>query len=271
MPELPEVETTRRGLAPFLCGARITALVVRDPRLRWPIAPALAHILPGRTIAQIGRRGKYLLLDLSRGSLIIHLGMSGSLRIVTTTTPPGPWDPFDIVLGGDGLCLRMRDPRRFGALLYSEDPYLHPLIKDLGPEPLETDFSGAYLHTRAYGRTLAMRDFLLNGRIVAGIGNIYANEALFDAGIHPGRAAGRVSPARYDSLAAAIVAVLTRAIAAGGTTLKDFAGSDGRPGYFQQQLQVYGREGEPCRRCATPIARLTNGARSSYYCRKCQH
>lgn len=269
MPELPEVETTRRGLVPLLCGARITAVVVRDRRLRWPIAPQLETLLPGRTIIRIHRRGKYLLLDLGDGSLIIHLGMSGSLQMVAASTPPGPWDPFDILIAG-GQCLRMRDPRRFGALLYSEDLARHPLLRHLGPEPLESDFSGAHLHRRARGRRLAIRDFLLNGRIVAGIGNIYANEALFSAGIHPGRAAGRVSLARYEALAAAIVAVLNRAIAVGGTTLKDFSGSDGRPGYFQQELQVYGRAGEPCVRCGTPILRLNQGARSGYYCPHCQ-
>jgi len=270
MPELPEVETTRRGLAPLLCGARIAALIVRDPRLRWPIAPALKRLLPGQTITKIERRGKYLLLDLGAGSLIIHLGMSGSLRVIAAENPPGAWDPFDIAFT-DGQCLRMRDPRRFGALLYSEDPHHHPLIKNLGPEPLETGFSGPYLYDRARYRKVAIRDFLLNGHIVAGIGNIYANEALFEAGIHPSRAAGRISLVRYESLATAIVDVLNRAIAAGGTTLKDFAGSDGRPGYFKQQLRVYGREGEPCFRCHGTIARLTMGARSGYYCPECQH
>ncbi len=269
MPELPEVETTRRGLVPLLCGARITALVVRDRRLRWPIAPALEALLPGRTITRIDRRGKYLLLDLGEGSLIIHLGMSGSLQMVAASKPPGPWDPFDIVVAG-GQCLRMRDPRRFGALLYSDDLSRHPLLRQLGPEPLEAEFSGAHLYRRARGRRIAIRDFLLNGQIVAGIGNIYANEALFSAGIHPGRAAGRISQTRYEALAAAIVAVLNRALAVGGTTLKDFSGSDGRPGYFQQQLQVYGRTGEPCPGCGTPIVRLSHLARSGYYCPHCQ-
>lgn len=269
MPELPEVETTRRGLMPLLCGARITALVVRDRRLRWPIAPQLETLLPGRTIVRIDRRGKYLLLDLGDGSLIIHLGMSGSLQMVAAHKPPGPWDPFDILITG-GRCLRMRDPRRFGALLFSEDPASHPLLRHLGPEPFEAGFSGAHLHLRARGRRIAVRDFLLNGQIVAGIGNIYANEALFCAGIRPGRAAGRISLARYQTLASAIVAVLSRAIAVGGTTLKDFSGSDGRPGYFQQELKVYGRAGEPCVRCGTPILRLSHLARGGFYCPRCQ-
>lgn len=189
--------------------------------------------------------------------------------MVATRKPPGPWDPFDIVVTG-GQCLRMRDPRRFGALLYTEDRPHHPLLRHLGPEPLEPEFSGAYLYHRARGRRIAIRDFLLNGQIVAGIGNIYANEALFSAGIHPGRAAGRISRTRYDTLAAAIVAVLNRAIAVGGTTLKDFSGSDGRPGYFQQQLQVYGRAGDPCLGCGTQIVRLSHLTRSSYYCPHCQ-
>ncbi|HUW97664.1 MAG TPA: bifunctional DNA-formamidopyrimidine glycosylase/DNA-(apurinic or apyrimidinic site) lyase [Acidiferrobacter sp.] len=270
MPELPEVETTLRGLAPLLCGARITGLIVRDARLRWPIAPGLSRIVSGQTIRKLTRRSKYLLFDLGAGSLIIHLGMSGSLQVTSAGRPPGPWDPFDIVFA-DGQCLRMRDPRRFGALLYSEDPRHHPLIRQLGPEPLAAEFSGAYLHDRARGRKVAIRDFLLNGRIVAGIGNIYAHEALFEAGIRPLRAAGRISLARYEALATAIIDVLNRAIAAGGTTLQDFVGSDGRPGYFQQQLRVYGREGASCLRCRGTIARLSHSARSSYYCPKCQH
>ena len=204
-------------------GARIADLVVRDRRLRWPIAADLGARLRGRTIKDIGRRGKYLLVWLDRGALIMHLGMSGSLRVVNDT-PPGPHDPFDLVLAGNPpVRIRLRDPRRFGALLYSDDPLSHPLIATLGPEPLEAGFDGAYLHEQARGRTIAIRDLLLNGRVVAGIGNIYANEALFEAGIHPRRPAGRSGAGRYDALARAIVAVLSRAVSAGGTTLKDFA------------------------------------------------
>ncbi len=272
MPELPEVETTRRGLHPWLVGAPIAELVVREPRLRWPIDPDLGDTLRGRTVRDVLRRGKYLLLTLDTGgALIIHLGMSGSLTLAPPGTPPGPLEPFDLVFGHDrGLCVRMRDPRRFGALLYSDRPLAHPLLASLGPEPLETGFSGSYLWRRARGRTIAIRDFLLNGQIVAGIGNIYANEALFGAGIHPHRAAGRISAPRYDALAHAIVTVLEGAIAAGGTTLKDFAHSTGRPGYFQQQLKAYGRSGAPCPRCPGMIVRLTGGARSAYYCPGCQ-
>ena len=271
MPELPEVETTRRGLIPWMRGARIVDLKVRDARLRWPIAADLGARLRGRTIRDIGRRGKYLLVWLDHGALIMHLGMSGSLRVVSDM-PAGPHDPFDLVMAGDPpVCVRLRDPRRFGALLYSDEPLSHPLIARLGPEPLEAGFNGASLRARARGRTIAIRDVLLNGHIVAGIGNIYANEALFEAGIHPRRSAKRIGAGRYDALAHAIVAVLSRAVAAGGTTLKDFAASDGRPGYFQQELKVYGRAGAPCLRCAAPIVRLTAGGRSSYHCPKCQH
>ena len=271
MPELPEVETTRRGLIPWMRGATIAELIVREPRLRWPIAADLGGRLRGRVVTDLIRRGKYLIVSLEQGALIVHLGMSGSLRVVGPEVAPGPTEPFDLVLAGEpGMRVRMRDPRRFGALLYSEDPLSHPLIAPLGPEPLEAGFDGAYLHARSRGRTIAIRDLLLNGHIVAGIGNIYANEALFEAGIHPGRAAGRIGAARYGALAQALITVLSQALEAGGTTLKDFAGSDGRPGYFQQQLQVYGREGAPCRRCKAPIARLPGAGRSSYYCPKCQ-
>lgn len=271
MPELPEVETTRRGLKPWVEGVAIADLVVRDKRLRWPIADELPEILRGRTIKYLSRRSKYLIFSLDRGALILHLGMSGSLRVVSHKTPSGPWDPFDLVLSdAEGSCLRLRDPRRFGALLYTEDPLTHPLLAPLGPEPLEPGFDGSWLHARARGRVITVRDFLLNGHIVAGIGNIYANEALFVAGIRPGRPAGRISRERFEILAGAIVAVLTRAIEAGGTTLKDFAGSDGRPGYFQQQLQVYGRAGAGCRQCGALIRRATQGARSSFYCPQCQ-
>lgn len=271
MPELPEVETTRRGLIPWMLGATLADLIVREPRLRWPIPTDLTVLLRGRMVTDLARRGKYLIVSLEKGALIIHLGMSGSLRVVGPEVPPGPSEPFDLVLAGEpGVRVRMRDPRRFGALLYSEDPLSHPLIAPLGPEPLEAGFDGTYLHTRARGRTIAIRDLLLNGHIVAGIGNIYANEALFEAGIHPGRAAGRIGADRYAALAQALIAVLSQALEAGGTTLKDFARSDGRPGYFQQQLQVYGREGKPCPRCAVPITRLSGGGRSSYYCPRCQ-
>ncbi len=271
MPELPEVETTRRGLIPWMRGATIADLIVRESRLRWPIASDLAARLRGQVVTDLTRRGKYLIVSLEQGALIIHLGMSGSLRIVGPGIRPGSSEPFDLVLAGESaMAVRMRDPRRFGALLFSEDPLRHPLIAPLGPEPLEPGFGGAYLRARSHGRRIAIRDLLLNGHIVAGIGNIYANEALFEAGIHPGRAAGRIGADRYEALAQAVIAVLSRAVEAGGTTLKDFAGSDGRPGYFQQQLRVYGREGRPCPRCTTPVARLLAGGRSSYYCPKCQ-
>ncbi len=269
MPELPEVETTRRGLLPLVRGARIAALVVYDPRLRWPIPPVLSRILPGRVIHDLRRRGKYLLADCDRGTLILHLGMSGSLRVVDAGLAPGPWDAFDLVLA-NGQGVRLRDPRRFGALLYTPRAARHPLLAHLGPEPLEAGFDGAYLHERARGRRVAIRDFLMNTRVVAGIGNIYANESLFKAGIDPRRAAGRVARPRYEALSRAIVTVLTEAIAQGGTTLKDFSGSDGRPGYFQQALRVYGRAGAPCQSCRTPVVGVSLGGRSAYYCLRCQ-
>ncbi|MHB1566368.1 MAG: bifunctional DNA-formamidopyrimidine glycosylase/DNA-(apurinic or apyrimidinic site) lyase [Acidiferrobacter sp.] len=269
MPELPEVETTRRGLLPVVTGRRIERLWVRDYRLRWPIDPGLPARLAGLTILTIDRRAKYLLLRLSQGSLIVHLGMSGSLRIVTTATAPGPWDPYDLILA-DGIILRLRDPRRFGALLWTLTPAHHPLLAAIGPEPLASAFDGQYLYARSRGRRVAIRDFLLNSHIVAGIGNIYAHEALFAAGIHPTRAAGGISRGRYERLAQALIAVLKQAIAVGGTTLRDFAASDGRPGYFQQQLHVYGRGGKPCHQCQRPIRRQTVSGRGSYFCPHCQ-
>lgn len=270
MPELPEVETTRRGLLPVVSGQRIERLWVRDYRLRWPIDRALPAYLAGLTVKTIDRRGKYLLFRLSTGSLIVHLGMSGSLRVVTTPTPPGPWDPFDLILA-NGLALRLRDPRRFSALLWTPMPATHPLLAAIGPEPLEGAVDGPYLYARSRGRHVAIRDFLLNGRIVAGIGNIYANEALFAAGIRPSRAAGGISRCRYGVLAQALTTVLQQAIAVGGTTLRDFTASDGRPGYFQQQLLVYGRAGGRCRQCQGLIRRQILSGRGSYFCPHCQH
>lgn len=269
MPELPEVETTRRGLLPVVTGRRIERLWVRDYRLRWPIDPGLPARLAGLTIRTIDRRAKYLILHLSQGSLLIHLGMSGSLRVVTTATAPAPWDLYDLILA-DGAILRLRDPRRFGALLWTLTPARHPLLAAIGPEPLADAFDGQYLYTRSRGRRVAIRDFLLNSHVVAGIGNIYAHEALFAAGIHPTRAAGGISRGRYERLAQALIAVLQQAIAVGGTTLRDFAASDGRPGYFQQQLCVYGRGGQPCPQCQRPIRRQAISGRGSYFCPHCQ-
>ncbi|HET7369687.1 MAG TPA: bifunctional DNA-formamidopyrimidine glycosylase/DNA-(apurinic or apyrimidinic site) lyase [Gammaproteobacteria bacterium] len=270
MPELPEVETARRGIAPHLQGRVIRDVIVRQPRLRWPVPRNLRQSLAGMHIDIVGRRGKYLLIDTAAGTLIVHLGMSGSLRILTAATPPGPHDHVDVVLG-DGRVLRLRDPRRFGAVLFTrDDPQQHPLLAELGPEPLTAAFDGGYLYNQARGRRVAIKNLLMNSRIVAGVGNIYANEALFVARIHPLRAAGRIARPRCDALAQAVKDVLTAAIAAGGTTLRDFTRDDGRPGYFSQELKVYDRGGEPCLRCGTPIRRVVSGQRATYYCPRCQ-
>lgn len=269
MPELPEVETTRRGLEPLLVGRRVRALIVRQPRLRWPVPPRLKHTLPGQTIDALARRGKYLLLHMSAGAVILHLGMSGSLRLVSADTQPGKFDHVDLVLDNDN-CLRLRDPRRFGAMLWTDDPPRHKLLVHLGPEPLSEAFNGDYLYDKSRHRTRAIKDFLMDGRILAGVGNIYANEALFTAAIDPRRPAGKISRPRYQALSQAVRATLTQAIEAGGTTLRDFRRSDGTPGYFQQTLWVYGRRGQPCRRCGRPIRSETLGSRSTFFCRYCQ-
>ena len=269
MPELPEVETTRRGIAPLIEGRRVSAVVIRESRLRWPVPERLPELLAGRKLLQVTRRAKYLLLRFTHGTLILHLGMSGSLRVVPANTPPARHDHFDLLFGD--RCLRLRDPRRFGAVLWmEEDPLLHPLLRPLGPEPLSTQFHGAHLHRLSRGRRIAVKPFLMDGRVVVGVGNIYANEALFQAGIHPARACGRISERRYERLAEAVKAVLQAAIDQGGTTLQDFRQADGNPGYFAQELQVYGRAGQPCPHCGNPIRQRTIGQRSSYYCGRCQ-
>ena len=270
MPELPEVETTRRGIEPHLAGRRVTGLILRQRRLRWPIPRALERALPGQIVRGVRRRGKYLLLDTDAGTALLHLGMSGSLRILPADTPPGKHDHVDILLD-DGRCLRFTDPRRFGALLWtSGDAAAHELLAELGPEPLSDAFDGAYLAAAARGRKVAVKHFIMDSHVVVGVGNIYANEALFMAGIHPTRPAGRISRERYAALAAAIKEVLAASIAMGGTTLRDFVGGDGKPGYFKQTLRVYDRLGEPCRRCGAPIRGRRIGQRSSFYCAQCQ-
>ncbi len=270
MPELPEVETTRRGIAPFLSNRRIRKLIVRQPALRWPVPARLAAGVRNSTIIDISRRAKYLLLRTDTGTLIIHLGMSGSLRCLDASVSPGRHDHIDMLLDNDTL-LRYTDPRRFGAWLWTQDdPLLHPLLRDLGPEPLSTAFDGATLRRAAEGRKLAVKSFLMNSHIVVGVGNIYASEALFMAAIHPLRSAGRISQGRYERLASAVKQVLQDAIRQGGTTLRDFSGSDGKPGYFKQSLRVYGRTGQACPTCATPIREKRIGQRSSFYCPRCQ-
>lgn len=270
MPELPEVETTRRGIAPLLRNRRVSAVEVREPRLRWPVPEALTRELPGQPLGRVSRRAKFLLIESPAGHLILHLGMSGSLRVVSRDTFPEKHDHLDIVLD-DGGCLRLRDPRRFGAALWTtDDPLDHPLLRNLGPEPLESGFNADWLHGLARGRRIAVKSFLMNSRIVAGVGNIYASEALFLAGIHPGRPAGRISIERYRRLVDAVRKVLGDAIAAGGTTLRDFVDSNGNPGYFSQHLRVYGRLGEPCEQCGSPVRIRTVGQRSTFYCPRCQ-
>ena len=270
MPELPEVETTRRGIAPHILGKRVARVVVRDPRLRWRVPTTLARALPGQTIRSVERRAKYLLLATDIGTVIVHLGMSGSLRLALATEAPGKFDHIDLVFE-DGWCLRLRDPRRFGAVLWTEtDPTMHKLLAHLGPEPLGTGFDGGYLFERTRGRTRAIRDLLLDGGIVAGIGNIYANEALYAAGIRPSRPAGRLSRPEAGKLVRALRGTLKRAIRAGGTTLRDFRGGDDRPGYFQLALKIYGQDGRPCRACGTRIKVRRQGQRSAFYCHHCQ-
>ena len=270
MPELPEVETTRRGLLPHLLGRRIRGAVVRNRSLRWPVPRDLGRKLRGEEVLAIRRRGKYLLFDLRSGHLLVHLGMSGRLSLLPDDAPVRLHDHVDVQLEGRQV-LRLTDPRRFGAVLWLRDPAeRHVLLRGLGLEPLEPEFTGEALHRLARGRSVAVKQFVMNGRIVTGVGNIYAAEALFRAGIHPLRSAGRISRARWDRLAAAVRETLEAALAAGGTTLRDFASADGAPGYFQGQCAVYGREGEPCIRCGTPIRALRQGQRSTFYCPACQ-
>jgi len=270
MPELPEVETTRRGIEPYVTGRRVVRLVVRNPALRWRVTPKLVREFSGQTIRSVTRRGKYLLLATAAGTALLHLGMSGSLRIVPATQAADAHDHVDIVLD-NGDCLRLRDPRRFGCLLWTrDDPQKHKLLRDLGPEPLAADFSGDYLFKKSRGRQRAIRDFLLDSQVLAGVGNIYANEALFAAGLRPARAAGRINRDQYARLAGAIRDTLNRALKAGGTTLRDFRNGRGEPGYFQLSLKVYGRAGEPCLVCGTPIRAKRLGQRSAFFCPKCQ-
>jgi formamidopyrimidine-DNA glycosylase len=269
VPELPEVETTRRGLAPHVLGQTVRAVTVRQPRLRWRVPGQLARDLPGQTLHTLARRGKYLLFGFDRGTLIVHLGMSGSLRVTEARATPGKADHVDIAFA-HGLCLRLRDPRRFGAVLWTDDPARHPLLAHLGPEPLSGDFDAACLFARTRKRTRAIRDVLLDGRIVAGVGNIYANEALFAAGIRPTRAAGRLTRADCAKLVRTVRATLTRAIRAGGTTLRDFRGGTDEPGYFQLRLKVYGRAGAPCTHCRMSVRAVRLGQRSAFYCPRCQ-
>lgn len=273
MPELPEVETTRRGIEPFLSGTVIRAVLVRQPRLRWPVDEAAMQSLVGQTVRSVTRRGKYILAAFDSGAAIWHLGMSGSLRLVSADTPPRLHDHIDWILES-GWILRYHDPRRFGALLWQPAGELLSQLAGLGPEPLEAvELSGLdaeYLYQRSRHKTQAIKTFIMDSSLVVGVGNIYANESLFMAGIRPTVAAGKVSKARYQRLLECIREVLARAVEQGGTTLRDFVNSDGKPGYFAQQLQVYGRGGEPCVQCETPLKEIRLGQRASVYCVKCQ-
>lgn len=269
MPELPEVETTRRGVEPYSRGRTVRQLVVREPRLRWPVPPDLPRLMQGQVIEAVERRAKYLLFQTTNGTLMVHLGMSGSLRVVEPGERPGKHDHIDILMQ-DGASLRFNDPRRFGSFLWLEPGEQHPLLRHLGPEPLSEAFDGAMLYRRSRGRKGPVKQFIMDGKVVVGVGNIYANEALFLSGIAPQRAAGRVGRERYDHLADRIKRVLTSAIDQGGTTLRDFVGSDGKPGYFAQQLYVYGRGGEPCKHCDRPLVERRLGQRSTVHCIACQ-
>ena len=269
MPELPEVETSRRGLQPHIVGTTIQRVIIRNRRLRWPVANGLEGKVTGQGIQSVDRRAKYLLINTGSGTLILHLGMSGSVFMVDTGTPAGVHDHVDVELDS-GLALRFRDPRRFGSLFFSKKPLRHKLLRDLGPEPLGDAFDGAYLWKKSRGRKVSVKQFIMNANIVVGVGNIYASESLFLAGINPKRATGRISKERYIGLANAIKEVLGRAIKAGGTTLRDFYGGDGEPGYFAQQLAVYDRDGEDCRYCGNAIRSIVQGQRTTFYCSKCQ-
>ncbi|MGE4406217.1 bifunctional DNA-formamidopyrimidine glycosylase/DNA-(apurinic or apyrimidinic site) lyase [Pseudomonas sp.] len=269
MPELPEVETTRRGIAPHLLGQRVSRVIVRDRRLRWPVPEDLDVRLSGQRIEAVERRAKYLLIRFQAGTLIAHLGMSGSLRLVDADLPPAKHEHVDLLLES-GQALRYTDPRRFGALLWSDDPLNHVLLASLGPEPLGEAFDGERLFRLSRGRSMAVKPFIMDNAVVVGVGNIYASEALFAAGIDPRRPAGSISRARYLKLAEAIKRILAMAIERGGTTLRDFVGGDGKPGYFQQELFVYGRGGEFCKRCGATLREIRLGQRASVYCGHCQ-
>lgn len=274
MPELPEVETTRRGIAPHLIDRRVAAVTLRRPDLRWPIPPEISQLLPGQRIEGVERRAKYLLLHTQAGSALLHLGMTGVLRVLPPDALVGKHDHVDIALEATARegprVLRFTDARRFGCLLWQPPGTTHELLQTLGPEPLTDDFDGDLLWRLSRGRTAAVKLFLMDNAVVVGVGNIYASEALFAAGIDPRRPAGTVSRARYARLAAEVKRILAWAIKRGGTTLRDFINPDGMPGYFVRELMAYGREGEPCKVCGTPIRQAVLGQRSTFWCPRCQ-
>jgi len=273
MPELPEVETTRRGISPKTDQQTIREFIVRNPNLRWPVNLDLIHLLPGQTILNIGRRGKYLLLQTEIGTLLIHLGMSGTLRVVPHDTAVKKHDHVDIALN-NGFSLRLNDPRRFGSVLWhpvSEGNISqHKLLAKLGPEPLSDDFNGDYLYQKSRKRKMAIKSFIMNSNVVVGAGNIYANESLFLTGIHPEKEASKLTKKQAQQLVHNIKQVIAAAIEQGGTTLKDFLSPDGKPGYFVQKLNVYDQAGKPCKNCGTPIERIILNQRAAYFCPHCQ-
>lgn len=268
MPELPEVETTRRGIEPHIAGKKVVQVIVRQPLLRWPVSEELAQCLTGRTVTSVSRRAKYLFLETGAGRVMIHLGMSGSLRILHQWVDAEKHDHLDFIFEG-GCLLRFRDPRRFGSIFWLDGDE-HMLLRNLGPEPLSAEFTGHYLHTLSRRRKVAVKLFIMNSSVVVGVGNIYANEVLFLAGLRPGKAASRITRRGYDLLADTIKRVLTRAIDAGGTSLRDFVREDGSPGYFQQSLMVYGRGGQPCLLCKILLKEIRQGGRTTVYCPSCQ-
>ncbi len=270
MPELPEVETTRRGILPHIEGRIIDDVTIHNRSLRWPVPRQFRSLVSGQRVRAVTRRAKYLLFHLPDGVFMLHLGMSGSLRLCAADEPRKKHDHVEFMIDS-GSVLRFNDPRRFGSLLWlGSDPYQHALLKSLGPEPFDSTFDGDWLFARSRGRKVAIKSFIMDGKQVVGVGNIYANEALFLAGIRPGVAAGRVSKPRYQALATAIVNRLQASIEQGGTTLRDFVGSDGKPGYFKQSLYVYERQDQACKRCSTPIRHRQLNQRSTYYCPACQ-
>lgn len=270
MPELPEVETTLRGIEPHIHGEIITDVIIRNRSLRWPVPAALKKNLKQQVLREIQRRGKYLLFITDKGTAILHLGMSGSLRITDTSVTPEKHDHVDIVFANHKV-LRFRDPRRFGCLLWtSKAVEQHKLISVMGPEPLSDSFNGDYLFEKSRKKKCTVKSFIMDSKVVTGVGNIYASEALFTAGILPTRQAGKISKARYQLLAQSIKDVLTEAISQGGTTLKDFTREDGQPGYFKQSLKVYDRAGQACITCASTVKQKTLNQRSTYYCSHCQ-
>jgi len=271
MPELPEVETTLRGISPHIKNQTVSQVTIRQAKLRWPIPENLPEQLHQQTLISLTRRAKYLLFHFEAGTLLIHLGMSGSLRVIKESIPAEKHDHIDITFNNH-KSIRLTDPRRFGAVLWlGLEPNQHPLLNKLGPEPLSDDFDASYLHTQSKNRRVSIKQFLMNQHIVTGIGNIYCTEALFFAGIHPTRNAGKISLQRYQVLVTHIKRILQTAITQGGTTLRDFVGSDGKPGYFKQELSTYGRSGQPCIHCQQTLSEIKQANRTTVYCKHCQN